>query len=138
MKKIIFTVIGLLICSQMVFSQNAKNAIEIKSKDVIKTRNVNPYIKITAPQEDVAKVLPPTSKGGEKKNNEIPTTVDNSTSFYVEIYIDGVYQGTVPPWGTLTFTLYQPYKQIYCITTGGSKDWLMKGDYNNSINWILK
>lgn len=123
-----------------VFSQDRDKTIkEIKSKDVVKTRNYNAHIQFGAPKNDKNPQPAPANKGGEEVADlvELDVVVDNFTGYYVEVYIDGVYKGTVSDWGTLNFTVQEPYTKLYCITSGGTKDWLVKGTFNKDRIWKL-
>lgn len=61
---------------------------------------------------DPSKPAPaPPDKGGEraKGQSSCAVVVDNRTGFYVDIYVDGSFRGTVGPWG-----------DAYCYTGAGS------------------
>ncbi len=50
----------------------------------------------------------PANKGGEKAKGAGPATCqvkfDNSTGYYIRVYVDGTYRGTMDPWGD--YSLY--------------------------------
>lgn len=116
-----------------------KTIKEIKSKDVIKTRNYNPHIQVLVPKSDDDPTPAPNKKGGENDDAaiEYEVIIDNFTGFYVEVYIDGVYKGTIGDWGTLNISVNEAYKKVYCITTGGTKDWLITGEFEEDYIWKL-
>lgn len=61
---------------------------------------------------DSSKPAPaPPNKGGERSKGQSScmVVVDNRTGFYVDIYVDGTFRGTVGPWG-----------DSYCYTGAGS------------------
>lgn len=47
----------------------------------------------------------PPEKGGNKRGNQAACEViiDNYTGWYVQVYVDGSYRGTVAPWGDATY-----------------------------------
>jgi len=49
----------------------------------------------------------PRAKGGNTRGGDMCKVVlDNSTSWYIKIYVDGTYRGTMDPWGdSSTYTL---------------------------------
>jgi hypothetical protein len=61
------------------------------------------HVKIDlAPNSANAKAVAPPSKGGPKSKGAAGQVhVDNRTNWYVNIYIDGAFRGTVEPWGDI-------------------------------------
>ena len=50
------------------------------------------------------------------KNNAISVIIDNSTGYYVDIFVDNIYKGTIDAWGKSTITVLKPFKNIYYIS----------------------
>ncbi|MBU0488899.1 MAG: hypothetical protein KKA07_07445 [Bacteroidetes bacterium] len=143
MKKTALILLAVFFCSigfnSVSYGQDSdKDVVVIKSKDVVKTRNASSNIKVKAPTEDANPIAAPSIKGGTASESECTLVFDNFTGFFVEIYVDGVYKGTVGAWGALTIYNSETYKKVYCITTGGSKDWLLKGKYDGTKKFRLE
>lgn len=69
-------------------------------------------IKSDSDANDPGKQMPaPGNKGGEKSKGagDCAVIVDNRTGWYVRIFVDGTYRGTIAPWG-----------DAYCYTGAGS------------------
>ena len=57
------------------------------------------------PNDPAAKVAAPAAKGGpEAKGPYCFALLDNYTQWYIDYFVDGMYQGTVPPYGELMGT----------------------------------
>lgn len=139
-KIIIFAIAAIFSISatQMQAQDKDKTVKEIKSKEVIKTRNINPHIENTVPLSDENTKPAPMKKGGEASQvAEYEVIVDNFTGYFIEVYIDGTYKGTISDWGTITITMDKAYEKLYCITTGGTKDWLVTGSFSEDLVWKL-
>lgn len=51
---------------------------------------------------------------------------DNYTSYYIKIYVDGSYRGTVPPYGNILYYAYPGATEVYAkadFTNGSSLSW---------------
>lgn len=135
--------VGLLWTANQTQAQNfdGRTIVEVKSTDVnpSNTRAVNPNIKIKAPTND-NNPLPASAKKGSKNPNQKDCEIifDNYTGYFVEVYIDGVYKGTIGDWGTLYVTIPGGYTQVYCISTGGSKEWKVEGNCEGNYLWKLQ
>ncbi len=145
MKKIVFFItvvlISLVILKSNVMAQDIKDKtiVEISSKDVDpnQTRAMNPNIKIKAPTND-KNPMPASFKKGEKEGEDCEIIFDNYTGYFIEVYLDGEYKGTIGDWGTLYVTKNAGYTKVYCITTGGTKEWEVKGDCDGNFLWKIK
>ena len=122
-------------------SYEGKSIVEVEgtSVDYSSTRSTNPNIKIVAPDND-KNPLPASQKKGNKKatGKECEIIFDNYTGYYIEVYIDGIYKGTVGEWGTLYVTARGGYTKIYALTTGGTKEWKAEGNCEGNYVWKLK
>lgn len=147
MRKLLFiAAIGMLTyfaTTQTATAQNyeGKTVVDIESADVdySNTRSTNPNIKISAPDND-KNPLPGSKKKGNAKANgkECEIIFDNYTGYFIEVYIDGIYKGTVGEWGTLYVTVRGGYTKIYALTTGGTKEWNAEGNCEGNYVWKLK
>lgn len=120
---------------------NANTVVEIQATDVdySNTRSLNPNIKIAIPEND-KNPMPATKKKGSdaSKGNECEIIFDNYTGYYIEVYVDGIYKGTVGEWGTLYVTVRGGYTKIYALTTGATKEWKAEGNCEGNYIWKLK
>lgn len=118
MKRILFilTTFCLLHSRFLPTPQTQKKQKIMVAKHVDKEKQTkNPNIKTEAPTTDseVAKPESPTS-------GSCTVSFSNSTGYYVKVYIDGNYKGTLAPYESGSVTVYSGYTTIYCITTGGT------------------
>lgn len=68
-------------------------------------------IKNDSDANDPGKQMPaPGAKGGEKSKGagDCAVVIDNRSAWYIRIYVDGTYRGTIAPWG-----------DSYCYTGAG-------------------
>ena len=117
-----------LVCSTTSVSAQAKakKTVVIKSKAVEANRGTNPNIKSDVPTKDKQ----------EAKNRAAAACsiyFDNFTGYYVKVYVDGDYKGTVGPYDSGTVTVGDGYTTIYCITSGGTKEWSATGNCTDSF-----
>jgi len=137
MKKLIIILAVLLGCVFTIQAQEVKK-VEVKSKEVVKTRGMNPQIKSKAPTTDDQPVPNPalaTEKTRGKKDCSI--NVVNSTGYVVEFYVDGMSKGTLDAWGETTVKVGGGYKSMYAITTGQTKEWFAEGDCSGKYTFVL-
>ena len=140
MKKILILTLAVFVSlglSTRLFAQDKpiKTIVEVQSNAVEKTRGANPNIKSKAPATDQPVQLSSKSKT-ETTGCEIE--FENSTTNFVEVYIDGDYNGTVGPSGKLIINSEWGYTKVYCITTGQSKEWNFDGNCKGNYLWKLK
>ncbi len=113
------------------FSQTKKKITKtVTSKPYEATRGQDPNIKSDAPTKDQEQT---------KTRGAYTCTIDfdNYTGYYVKIYVDGDYMGTVSPFGVLTVYATN-YTTIYCVTIGGTKYWEDSGDCQGYYDFQLK
>lgn len=113
----------------IVYSQNSKT-IEIKGSSITKTRgfgNLNKSV-------DDTKIIP----SPVNITSKISVNIDNSTGYYVDIFIDNVYRGTIDAWGKTTVICIKPFKNIYCKTMSETKEWSKTGDFTTSTSIKLE
>lgn len=76
--------------------------IELKSSraSASKGDNTDKNIKQEAMANDPkARHDAPAAKGGKSKGGGCRVQLDNSTEWFIRIYVDGIYRGTMDPWG---------------------------------------
>lgn len=122
-----------------VFAQKGKSVkatknVVLKGNEVTKERGDNSKIITPCPTTDNPVAKPDKQRGGD------PCAVyfDNYTGYYVEIYIDGNYQGTMAPWSDLTRVVEGGYTTIYCITTGRTRDWSAAGSCHDVYRYKIQ
>lgn len=92
----------------------------------------NPNIKSEAPGTDVEAPRPSATRGN------CTVSFSNSTGYYVKVYIDGNYKGTLAPYESGSVTVYSGYTTVYCITTGGTYDWSASGDCSGTYVFDIR
>ncbi len=119
-------------CMLLAFSTGASAQKQIKvkleSKAVAANRGTNPNIKSEAPTTD---------KKQSKPRGVCSVYFDNYSGLYVKVYVDGYYQGTLSPYGAFTVNVGDGYTEIYCISTGGTRDWSASGDCRGRYTYSL-
>lgn len=113
-----------------------KKLVEVDAKKVDKSRGTNmanPNIKSDAPTTDIAAKKPTKTRG-----TYCTVYLTNYTGYYVKVYLDGYYKGTLGPYESGEVTAYSGYKTVYCITTGGTYDWSAAGDCDGSYYFNLR
>lgn len=130
MKKVLLTVIIALFAVTATFAQ-AKKGVEVTKQKVEATRGTNANIKSDVPSTDVEAPKPSKTRGS------CTVAFTNNTGYYVKVYIDGTYKGTLSPYESGSVTVYSGYTTIYCITTGGTYDWSAAGNCEGTYTYAL-
>ena len=83
-------------------------------------------IKSDSDANDPGKQMPaPGAKGGEKSKGQgdCAVVIDNRSAWYIRIYIDGTYRGTIAPWGDSYAYTGAGETQLYAVAifTDGSR-----------------
>jgi hypothetical protein len=114
----------------LTFAQD-KKPVSVSKNKVESMRGTNPNIKSEAPSTDVEMAKPSKSRGS--------CTIGfvNNTGYYVKVYVDGTYKGTLAPYESGSVTVYDGYTSIYCITTGGTYDWKASGQCTGTYTFTL-
>lgn len=101
-------------------AQKAKKQVTVKSRAVDKSRGANPNIKGEMPTDD---------QKASKSRSTCYVTFNNYTGYYVKMYVNGYYMGTLYPYAK-NYTVSAPdgYTTVYCITAGGTRDWAADGE----------
>jgi len=79
------------------YAVTARGVSDSNDKEVKKEMTNSPDADITAPDFK--------TEGEESRGALNYTTFDNHTPWYIRCYIDGVYQGTMRPWGSYSVRL---------------------------------
>jgi hypothetical protein len=130
MKKVILSMVIAMLAVTFSMAQTPKK-IDVKKEKVTATRGANPKIKMDEPSGDKEMAKPSATRGS------CAIAFSNSTGYYVKIYVDGNYKGTLGPYESGTVTVYSGYTTIYCITTGGTYDWSAAGNCEGSYTYNL-
>ena len=106
----------------------------VKSEKVVKSSGVNLNIQQYRPETDMEVPKP------EKPRKEACNIgFDNNTGYTVDVYIDGQYEITMPPWESERMVyLYTDYSKIYCITAGQTLEWKASGNCNELYYYKLE
>ena len=86
----------------------------IHAKVLEKTRGINTHITEKKPTKDVAVPVTKPVCTVEFKNN---------TGYVIDIYLHGVYQGSIGAYGSQKINVGAANEKIYCISTGGTREW---------------
>jgi hypothetical protein len=135
MKRILFilTTICLMAISFAATAQPQKKHKVMVAKHVEAAKKIkNPNIKTEAPATDVEVVKPSITRGS------CTVSFSNSTGYYVKVYVDGNYKGTLAPYENASVTVYSGYTTVYCITTGGTYDWSAQGDCSGTYVFDIR
>ncbi|MEO6612112.1 MAG: hypothetical protein ABIT05_02820 [Chitinophagaceae bacterium] len=131
MKKTLLSIFAAT-CMLLTFStsSSAQKKINVKltSKTVAINRGSNPNIKGEAPTTDNKQ---------SKPRGICSVYFDNYSGLFVKVYVDGYYQGTLSPYGSFTVNVADGYTEIYCISTGGTKDWAATGNCTGKYIYSL-
>jgi hypothetical protein len=92
------------------------------------------------PNPEAAPPAPP-EKGGEKTRGGCYLTVDNHTSWKIQIFVNGNYVGLVSPWGTANGYQSASNFRVYAVATFTNGDELTWGprvvSCSGSYKWNL-
>lgn len=110
--------------------QTTDNIVELTPTEV-KNRDVNPHIKKDIPTTDAVNPMPDKSRGIHHLD------FDNLTGYFIKLYIDGNYMGTVAPWGHSKIAVTGQYNEVYGITTGNTYQWQKEDNYTDNVTFKL-
>ncbi|MEZ0609427.1 hypothetical protein ACAW74_12965 [Fibrella sp. WM1] len=137
MKKNLLLLVCLLLTltTTVSFAQTKKatKKVEVEGKKVARARGANPNIKMDEPTVDKPVPQPAKSRGAACSIH-----FDNRTGLYIRLYVDGNYKGTMEPWGDRYVTVGDGYTTIYCVSTGGSREWNASGDCREAYDYTLR
>ncbi len=137
MKKLLLFVFATICIIANASAQDNRQAVEIKSKALEKTRGaINPNIVIDVTNVDVITTNP--LEENSSSNSICEVTFNNGTGYQVKVYIDGKYKGTVDAWAKTIVNASKDYTTVYCMSIGGTLEWLAKATPNSTHTYILK
>lgn len=104
------------------------NAEVTPAGEVTATKGANPNIKTRRAPNDATRIAKaPVEKGGAATKGAYGSvSVDNWTGYYIDIYMDGDYIGTVSPWGEASGTFPTGTHTLYAyaeFSDGSSLEW---------------
>ena len=129
MKKVFLTLFIAMFALTATYAQ--VRGVDVAKKKVDATRGANPNIKSDVPSTDKEMAKPSKTRGS------CTVAFTNNTGYYVKVYIDGTYKGTLAPYESGSVTVYSGYTTIYCITTGGTYDWSAAGNCEGTYTYKL-
>ena len=97
-------------------------------KVVGKKGKIDKAIKTDRPMADV-KVL--------KSKTHCSVYFNNYSGLYVNVYMDGIFWGTVSPYGGMTVAPGHGYSTIYCESAGGLWNWSASGECSTPYEFDL-
>lgn len=111
-----------------------KKSVDITAQKVEKSRGENPNIEFSVPNTDDNPEPQPEKERGAYCGIDF----ENWTGYYVEVYVNSIYRGTLAPWSKSSLTVYAGYTTIYCITTGGTYEWANTGSCDYYFTYKLR
>lgn len=131
------SLLGLFLIFGPVFVTNSfsqeKKSVKLTGAQVEKARGENPNIKFHIPDNDDN----PAPKPEKERGAYCSIDFVNWTGYYIYVYVDGNYKGTLDPWDEGNVTIYAGYKTVYCITTGGTWEWSDAGNCDYYFTYDL-
>ena len=129
MKKII---VAALVCAMSIGSIQASYAagktVKVVATKMEKSRGANPEIKSDRPTTDKMK---------EKSRGSCTVNFRNHTGYYINVYMDGIFWGTLSPYASGSVTDGDGYTKIYCETAGKTYHWSAEGTCSEPYNYDL-
>ncbi len=121
MKKIlIFALVTLFVASVSAQGQKQKKVIETKGVKIEATRGADANIKTEKP---VGEVIIAKDRGPVYGDNYCDVNLENHSGYYIDIYIDGSYRGTIGPWEAKVSWAIPGKTTLYGKSTGGTVSW---------------
>ncbi len=124
MKKATFLIFAISTLALTTYGQTDEKKIQkrVDSKAYQKSRGADKNIKTGAPTVDKAVIK------NREQSSLCTIFFDSYVAYYVEVYVDGNYKGTMSPYGALTVRVVDVYTTIYCVTSGRTRYWSDTGD----------
>ena len=117
--KNLLLLIGFTFCISLSFGQDVPKDLKARMFD----KN-GPGAKLEVPTKDVIAPKP------DKTRSQCCLNFDNYTGLWLNIWVDGVYQGQVGPWNEGHVCVYSGWTTYYVRSTGGSYEWSDEGNCN--------
>ena len=137
MKKVVF-LIALFLAGIFITNVQGqeKKIVESKAQKVEATRGDNPFIKVPKAVNDENPV--PEPKEEQTRATYCKIWIDNYTGYTIDIYIDGKYKGTIPPWEKQYTWAIAGKTHFYAETVGRTYYWGPHWfDCNYEYTWRL-
>jgi hypothetical protein len=130
MKKTIFIATMALFLSAVSYTSyaqggGARERVDLKSQDV-KSRGANAEVKAERPTTD----QPAASRGSGSGTCYV--YLHNYTSYSIDIYVDGYWEGTLAAYGDSYVPTGTGYTSVYGWSVGRTKEWKFSGASCNS------
>ena len=131
MKKFI---LGALVCAlsigtlQTAYADPGGKNVKVVATKMDKSRGANPEIKGGKPTTD---------KPAEKSRGTCTVNFRNHTGYYIDVYMDGYFWGTLSPYASGSVTDGSGYTKIYCETAGKTYHWSAEGNCSEPYNYDL-
>ena len=131
----LISIVTLLFFSLGISESIAQQRKNVYKQEVMQARGDNPELidKDICDMPDVEHEDLSTSRGAWCKVN-----FNNHTGYYVNIWIDGYYKGTIAPHGDGYVDLASGWTKFYCETTGGDWFWEDSGSCDGYENFDLR
>lgn len=81
--------------------------------------------------------IPSTDSVEAKPAQTCYLTIENRTGYYLKVFVDGNYRGTISLWGDMDINIPTPYAQVYVISAGGTRDWTFSGNDLCGARYVL-
>jgi len=107
-----------------------KKKVKLKAKTIDKSKGTGMNIKQEKPTSDIM-------SAGSDCSYTCTATVNNYSYYTVDLYLDGIYAGTVSPKSYLKVSTCNGYTTFYGVSVGKTKEWSSTGDCNFAVNWNL-
>jgi len=116
-------------------AKTEKKATKPKKQVKVKAKKIDPKgtsmnIKQDKPASDAM-------SAGSDCSYTCTATVNNYSYYTVDIYLDGIYSGTVAPRSYLKVSTCNGYTTFYGRSAGKTKEWNSTGDCTFAVNWNL-
>jgi hypothetical protein len=72
-----------------------------------------------------------------KSKTKCSVYFNNYSGYFVNVYMDGFFWGTVGPYGGMTVMPGNGYSTIYCVSTGGLWSWSASGTCSTPYEYDL-
>ncbi|MCD4665849.1 MAG: hypothetical protein K8R68_11320 [Bacteroidales bacterium] len=96
--------------------------VEVVSAEIEAARGPSPHITTPKPTGDEVKAPKPEKNKGTR-GDYCKVTVDNWTGYAIDIYVDGVWEGTVAAWSDGYTWAIEGKTKLYGESVGGTKYW---------------
>ena len=125
-KSHIILIVAIALCSAFATELRAQPKA-LEGKKVEKSRGDSKYQR---PSEDVAVAKPDKTRGA------CCLEFSNYTGYYIDVWVDNVYQGRISPWADGSVCVVDGWTTYYAETAGGTYYWSDQGTCNGA-SWTF-